>query len=259
MKIATWNVNSIRMRLPLFTEWVLETNPDIILLQETKCMNESFPTEAIEDLGYNVAIHGQKTFNGVAILSKFPIEDPLYNLPNFEDPQARYIEAFTGGVRAISVYAPNGSELGSEKYSYKLSFYAQLKEHLSSLLKFNEKMVIGGDYNIAPTDFDVYEPQKWVGNILVSEPERQCFRSLIDLGLYDSVRELHPEHQANNQDWYTWWDYRRGAWHKNWGLRIDHLLLSSQANKSLKKAGVDKKFRGKEKPSDHAALWCELD
>lgn len=258
MKIASWNVNSIKVRLSLLSEWVTETQPDIILLQETKSQNETFPTEFIEDLGYNLAIHGQKTFNGVAILSKFPLEDVQYNLPNFPDSQSRYIEAFTGGVRVASVYAPNGNAIGSDKYAYKLAFYQHLKNHLSTLLKFNEKLVVGGDYNVAPTDADVYEPEKWIGDVLVSPPERASFQSILETGFYDAVRVLHPEDHTNNQEWYTWWDYRKGAWHRNWGLRIDHLLLSLEAKNALKSVGVNKILRGKERPSDHAPLWCSL-
>lgn len=258
MKIASWNINSIKVRLPLVEEWVRETEPDIILLQETKCQNEAFPSEFIEDLGYNVAIHGQKTFNGVAILSKFPLEDMIYNLPNFEDPQARYIEAFTGGVRVASVYAPNGSMVGSEKYSYKLSFYKHLEEHLKTLLAFNEPLIVGGDYNVAPTDADVHDPEKWTGSVLVSDPERASFQAILDAGLYDAVRALYPEDRANKEDWYTWWDYRQGSWRRNAGLRIDHLLLSHQAKERLQSLGIDKSLRSKERPSDHAPIWCAL-
>jgi exodeoxyribonuclease-3 len=259
MKIASWNINSIKARLPLLNDWISETKPDIILLQETKCQNEAFPKELIEDLGYNISIHGQKTFNGVAILSKFPLEDIQYNLPNFPDPQARYIEAFTGGVRVASIYAPNGSAVGSEKYAYKLTFYQHLKDHLTTLVQHAEKLVIGGDYNVAPTDADVYEPEKWIGEVLVSEPERASFSSLLKAGLYDAVRVLYPEDRVNNQEWYTWWDYRQGAWHRNWGLRIDHLLLSSQAKEVLQSVGIDKILRGRERPSDHAPIWCTLE
>lgn len=258
MKIASWNVNSIKARLPLFIDWVKKTSPDIILLQETKSTNDTFPVDVMEDLGYNLAIHGQKTFNGVAILSKFPLEDIQYNLPNFQDPQARYIEAFTGGIRVASVYAPNGSTVGSDKYNYKLSFYHHLQQHLAQLLSFKEKLIVGGDYNVAPTDADVYEPEKWIGDVLVSEPERASFQKILDLGFYDAVRVLYPEHETNNKDWYTWWDYRSGSWHRNWGLRIDHLLISSAAKDSLKALGIDKDLRGKERPSDHAPIWCEL-
>jgi exodeoxyribonuclease III len=258
MKIASWNINSIKVRLPLIEEWVRETQPDIILLQETKCQNESFPQEFIEDLGYNVALHGQKTFNGVAILSKFPLEDIVYNLPTFEDPQARYIEAFTGGVRVASVYAPNGSMVGSEKYKYKLSFYKHLEAHLKTLLTFNEPLIVGGDYNVAPTDADVYDPKKWEGDVLVSAAERASFQAILDIGLFDAVRALYPEDRANKEDWYTWWDYRQGSWRRNAGLRIDHLLLSHQAKERLKSVGIDRTLRSKERPSDHAPIWCEV-
>lgn len=258
MKIATWNVNSIRTRLPIIEEWVKTSAPDVILLQELKCVNEAFPHEFIEDLGYNIALHGQKTFNGVAILSKFPIEDITTNLPNFDDPQARYIEAFTGGVRVASLYAPNGSEVGSEKFSYKLSFYKHLCLHLEHVLQHKEPFLIGGDYNIAPTDADVHDPEKWKESVLVSPEERAIFHQLLTLGLTDTLRDLHPEEKCQKEDWYTWWDYRSGAWHRNWGLRIDHILASTHAKQKLTAVGVDRDLRGMTRPSDHTPYWCQL-
>ena len=258
MKIATWNVNSIRTRLPIIETWVRTTQPDIILLQEIKCINEAFPHEFIEDLGYNISLHGQKTFNGVAILSKFPIEDVTKNLPHFHDPQARYIEAYTGGVRVASLYAPNGSEVGSDKFSYKLSFYKHLILYLKEVLTLKEPFLIGGDYNIAPTDEDVHDPEKWKGSVLVSPEERALFHEIKSMGLTDTLRLLHPEPQASNEDWYTWWDYRKGAWHRNWGLRIDHILASPEACALIDSVGVDKDLRGLERPSDHAPYWCQL-
>ena len=258
MKIATWNVNSISARFERFQEWIEETRPDVVLLQEIKCMSEKFPREAIEDMGYNVLVHGQKTYNGVAILSKFPLEDPIYNLPNDPDPQARYLEAFTKDVRVVSVYVPNGEAPGTEKYAYKMQFFDRLRDHLKGLLKHPEKLVIGGDYNVAPTDADVYSPKTWYEHILTSTPERAHFQGLLEAGLVDAVRKLHPEDATENQNWYTWWDYRQGAFHKNWGLRIDHLLLSPLAAQELKDVGVDRNYRKGLKPSDHAPLWCRL-
>ena len=189
MKIATWNVNSVRARLPNVCEWLKEMRPEIVLLQEIKCQEGDFPREAIEDLGYNIAIAGQKTFNGVAILSHSPIEDVTIGLPNFpEDEQARYIEAFTGGVRVASVYVPNGQSVGSDKYDYKLKFLTHLREHLAQILTYEEACVIGGDYNIAPADEDVADPEAWRGEILCSDAERDHFHSLLHLGYYDAIR-----------------------------------------------------------------------
>lgn len=256
MKIATWNVNSIRTRLPILESWTKESQPDIILLQELKCVEEAFPREFVEDLGYNIAIYGQKTFNGVGILSKFPIEDVTKGLPNFEDPQARYIEAFTGGVRVASVYAPNGSEVGSDKYEYKLGFYKLLTAHIETVLGHGEHFFMGGDYNIAPTDTDVHDPQRWAGSVLVSAPERKAFQGLLATGLTDTLRHLHHENDDEKDNWYTWWDYRRGAWHRNWGLRIDHILSSHNTLPHIKSVGVDKDPRGMERPSDHTPYWC---
>ena len=258
MRIVTWNVNSIRTRLHIIPEWIQETAPDVILLQELKCVDEAFPHEFIEDLGYNIALHGQKTFNGVGILSKFPIEDVTKNLPNFEDPQARYIEAFTGGVRVASLYAPNGSEVGSDKFNYKLSFYKHLRAHLQNVLKLDEMFLIGGDFNIAPKDQDVHDPERWKGSVLVSPEERAEFQGLLNLGLNDTLRLLHPEEEAEQDAWYTWWDYRKGAWHRNWGLRIDHILTSHQTKSKITNVGVDRSLRGLERPSDHTPYWCEL-
>ena len=217
-------------------------------------MQEAFPREVIEDLGYNIAIHGQKTFNGVAILSKSPIEDVTPGLPTFsEDDQARYIEAIIGTIRVASVYVPNGQAVNSDKYHYKMSFLEKLRQHLDELLKFEEAIVIGGDYNIAPTDEDVADPTAWDGEVLCSPRERQAFQALLHLGYTDAIR-------INNtgKGPYTWWDYRSGAWQNNKGLRIDHLLLSPQAVDLFEEAGVDRDPRAKEKASDHTPVWCAL-
>lgn len=255
LKIATWNINSIRTRLPLLLAWLAETTPDIVLLQETKTINEHFPTEEIETLHYNIAMFGQKSYNGVAILSKAPLEDITCGLPGFDDPEARYIEALTQGVRVASIYVPNGSEVGSDKYMYKLNFFKNLYHHTQTLLTYDEAFVLGGDFNVAPTDQDVYDPKAWHGALLCSTPERQAFRSLLYLGLTDALRSCHPQ----EQELYTWWDYRKGMWQNNFGLRIDHLLLSPQAADRLVSTSVDKKLRNLEKPSDHAPVICTLE
>lgn len=259
MKIASWNINSIRARLENFTTWLRETSPDVVLLQETKCLEEQFPRESIEDLGYNVAVKGQKSYNGVAILSKSPIEDVTTELPGDEsDLEARYIEAVVGSTRVASVYVPNGQDLGTEKFFYKLRFFERLYQHLKTLLKYEESFVIGGDYNVAPTNADVYDADKFQNRLLVSPEERAALRSLVNLGITDAFRAIHPEDQSDNTKLFTWWDYRQGSFDKNNGLRIDHLLLSPQASDLLEEVGIDREARAQEKPSDHAPIWCQL-
>lgn len=252
--LTTWNINSIRARLPLFLTWLKEKGPDVVLLQETKTTNDQFPREEIENLHYNIATFGQKTYNGVAILSKFPIEDITQGIPEFEDEQARYIEAVTRGIRVASVYVPNGMAVGTDKYMYKLDFLHHLYIHTQTLLHHEEVFLLGGDFNIAPQDQDVYDPIKWREKILCSTPERERFRALADLGLTDALRALSPQ----EKDLYTWWDYQRGAWQQNEGMRLDHLLLSPQAADVLMDAYVDKNVRGLEKASDHAPVSCQL-
>jgi len=254
LTLATWNINSIRVRLPLLLSWLKEIGPDIVLLQETKVLDNQFPGEEIEDLGYNIALYGQKTYNGVALLSKFPIEDVTQGIPGFKDDQARYIEAVIKGMRVASVYVPNGMAVGSDKYAYKLDFLRHLYQHTQTLLTYDEAFVLGGDFNVAPTDQDVYDPQEWHEQILCSTPEREGFRSLVYLGLTDALRALHPQ----EKELYTWWDYRRGAWQNNFGLRIDHMLLSPQAADHLTDITVDKNVRNAEKSSDHAPVLCHL-
>jgi exodeoxyribonuclease-3 len=253
-KIATWNVNSIRVRLPRLLEWMQESEPDVILLQEIKVVDEGFPGEDIEALGYNIEVHGQKTYNGVAILSKHPIEDVSRGLPGDEaDEQARYIEAFTGDVRVASIYLPNGNPAPGEKYDYKLGWMDRLYEHATGLLEQDEAFVLGGDYNVCPTDADVYNPVGWADDALCLPETRNKFRAIENLGLTNAFRALHPEPGP-----YSYWDYTGGAWQKDFGLLIDHLLLSPQATDRLVEAGIDRKPRGREKPSDHTPVWCEL-
>lgn len=251
---VTWNINSIRVRLPSLLAWLKETSPDVVLLQETKVTDDQFPRDELENLQYNIATYGQKTYNGVAILSKFPLEDITYGLPGFDDAQARYIEAVVGETRVASVYVPNGTEIGSDKYTYKLEFLNHLYQHAQQLLTYEEMFLLGGDFNIAPQDQDIYDPQGWCEQILCSTPEREGLRALLYLGFTDALRTLHPE----KKDLYTWWDYRGGAWQNNEGLRIDHFLLSPQATDGLHSASVAKAVRGLEKASDHAPVWCQL-
>ena len=255
MRIATWNVNSIKARLPRVVEWLAEAGPDVVLLQELKVVDEAFPRQEIEDLGYNVETHGQKTYNGVAILSKRPIEDVRRGLPgDDEDEQARYIEAVIGTVRVASIYLPNGNPLGSEKFPYKLAWMDRLVDHAAGLLRHEEALVLGGDYNVCPLDMDCYDPPGFADDALCQPESRNRFRQLIHLGLTDAYRALHPQRVA-----YSYWDYTAGAWQKDNGVRIDHLLLSPQAADRLGECDIDKSPRGRERPSDHTPVWCALD
>ncbi len=254
MKIATWNVNSIRSRLPHVTAYLKESNPDVLLLQELKTLEEQFPKTEIEDAGYHVAVVGQKTFNGVGILAKQPIEVEQRALPgDAADEQARYIEAIVGGVRVASIYLPNGNPIETEKFTYKLAWMDRLIAHVRTLLAYEEPCVLGGDYNVCPTDDDVYDPNGFAGDALCHPETRSRFRAMCYLGLTDAIHVQHPQSGV-----YTFWDYQAGRWNKDHGLRIDHLLLSPQAADRLMASGVDKGPRGKEKPSDHTPVWCEL-
>lgn len=256
-KIICWNVNSVNSRLQNLIHFINEENPDILLLQELKCLPEKFPTLELEDLGYNCLINGQKTYNGVAILSKGPIEDATINIPNFKDEQARYIECITTinnkAIRVASVYVPNGQEVGSEKFSYKLSFMEALNDHLKSLLSYQEVLAIGGDFNVAPYEIDVHDPKALDGTVGFHIEERKRIHSLMNLGLYDSFRCKHP---TSNE--FSWWDYRAGSLQNNRGMRIDQIYLSPECMDLLSDATIYKSERLKEKTSDHAPIGCSL-
>ena len=252
MKIVTWNVNSVRARLPHVELFLKEQQPDVLLLQELKCEEHAFPASLL-DFGYNCAIFGQKTYNGVAILSKHPIEDVQSGIPNFDDASARYIEAFTGGVRVASIYVPNGQEVNSKAYKYKLDFLNALYVHTKSLLGFDERLVIGGDFNIAPSDEDVHDPVAWKDQVLCTDLERSSWRKITYLGLTDAVKQSTIGTMP-----YTWWDYRKASFAKDDGLRIDHLLLSPSATDVLKSTKIYKNMRGLERASDHAPVECVL-
>jgi exodeoxyribonuclease-3 len=256
--IATWNVNSVRQRLEGLTAWLKERQPDVVCLQEIKCMDDAFPREPIEALGYHVAVHGQKTFNGVAILSKLPLEDVSRGLIGDEDDvQARFLEAVVSGpagaVRVVSLYLPNGNPPDTEKYSYKLSWIDRLIAFSLERLKLEEPLVLAGDYNVIPTAADAKNPAAWVNDALFLPQTRARFQALVNLGLTDALRAV-----SDASDLYTFWDYQAGAWQKNNGIRIDHLLVSPQAADRLMAAGVDKHVRAWEKPSDHVPAWIEL-
>jgi exodeoxyribonuclease III len=264
MRIATFNVNSIKAHIVNVTAWLKAAKPDVVLMQEIKCTDDGFPRLEIEDLGYNVAAVGQKTYNGVAIISKHPLTVEQKSLPGHPgDDQARYIEGLieapgSNGKRAIvrvaSIYLPNGNPSGSEKFTYKLAWMDRLRAHAAELLKQEEILVLGGDYNVAPTDDDVYDPVGWRNDALCRPESRSALRALINLGYTDAIRVLHSQ-----PHFYTFWDYQAGRWQRDEGLRIDHLLLSPQAADRLSESGVDRDPRGKDKPSDHTPVWCELE
>ncbi len=254
MKIATFNVNSIKARLPRVLEWLEEAKPDVALLQETKTEDDTFPLLEISGLGYEAAVHGQKTYNGVAILSRHPIEDLRRGLPgDTSDAQARYIEATVKGLRVASIYLPNGNPSDSDKFGYKLAWMERLRTHIRrTLLPTEIPLVLGGDYNCCPTDKDVYDPEGWADDALCRPETRAQFRALVNLGLTEAWRALH------NEIAYSFWDYQGGAWQRDQGLRIDHFLLSPQAADRLLACEIDRKQRGKEKASDHTPVWVEL-
>ena len=249
-KLATWNVNSLRVRLEQVLDWVDSENIEILALQETKVIDADFPSDAFLNKGFHVTFSGEKTYNGVAIISREPITDVITDLPNYPDPQRRICAATIGNLRLINLYVPNGSDLMSEKYQYKLNWLQNVHEWLKEEIKCHENLAVVGDFNIAPTDDDVYDPSTWKDCVLVSEPERQAFNSFLELGLYDSFRKHNKD-----QKLYSWWDYRMRGFKRNLGLRIDHILT----NKNLYEKCIDSKIdinpRGMERPSDHAPVW----
>ncbi len=258
MRVATWNVNSIRQRSEHLLSFIKAHAPDVLCLQELKCQEDTFPRQAFEDLGYNIALQGQKTFNGVAILSKFPLEDVRIGLPGMEhDPQARYIEALIAtpknAFRIASIYAPNGNPVGTEKFPYKLDWLTKLRAHAAMLLKNEEPIVLAGDFNIIPEDIDVYDPKGWLGDALFQPESRAAYRALINLGYTEAYRSVAPAARA-----YTFWDYTSGAWQKDNGIRIDFAFLSPQAADLLNAVEIDKAQRSTEKPSDHVPVIVDL-
>lgn len=254
MLIATWNVNSVKARLETVTAWLKEASPDVVCFQELKCEDKAFPAQTFEELGYNLAVHGQKTYNGVAILSKLPFDEVRTRLPGDDgDEQARYVEAVISGIRVASIYLPNGNPVASEKYAYKLSWMDRLIARAKDLLTYEEPFVLAGDYNVIPQPIDAKNPADWVNDALFLPPTRAKFRELINLGLTEAVRTLDPEPGL-----YTFWDYQAGAWQKNNGIRIDHLLLSPQAADRLQSTRIDKHVRAWEKPSDHVPVLAQF-
>lgn len=256
MRIATWNVNSVNARLERVLGWFEAEAPDVAVLQEIKCVDEKFPAEDFERLGYNVVVHGQKTYNGVALLSKFPVEDVRKGLPLLSedevDEQARYVEAVIGAptpFRVVGIYLPNGNPIDTEKFDYKLSWMRRLHAHAQGLLAFEEPLVIAGDYNVIPEAQDVANPEAWLNDALFRPESRAAFRALKNLGLTDAYMQADGAPGG-----YTFWDYQAGAWQRNLGIRIDHLLLSPQAADRLENVIIHRDERDKEKPSDHVPV-----
>ncbi|MEM7170828.1 MAG: exodeoxyribonuclease III [Pseudomonadota bacterium] len=252
--LATWNVNSIKARLPNVTAWLESFSPDVVLLQETKSLAENFPALEFEALGYHCAVVGQKSYNGVAILSKEPLTDLVTALPGDPgDEQARYLEATTFGLRVATIYLPNGNPIDGEKFPYKLAWMERLQRHARDLLALERPTVLGGDYNVAPADEDVFDAQRFEDDALCQPESRRLFRSILNLGYSEAYRCLHKEAHR-----YSFWDYQAGAWQKDNGVRIDHLLLSPQAADRLEDCDIDRGPRGQTKASDHTPVWCRL-
>ena len=253
MKIASWNVNSLRVRLPQVLEWLEQYPVEVLALQETKTQDPDFPREEILAAGYQVEFSGQKTYNGVAILAKSSIIDPLTDIKNLDDPQRRILAATVDGVRIINLYVVNGSEVGSEKFQYKLKWLEEVTQHIAAELKKYKKLVVLGDFNIAPEDRDVHDPELWHEKILCSSEERQALKKLLDLGLKDTFRLFEQKESL-----FSWWDYRGGKFRRNHGLRIDLVLASKELSKNCKASIVDITPRTWERPSDHAPVVAEF-
>jgi len=258
MKIASWNINGVKARLETVLKWLEEEQPDVACFQEIKSVDENFPRTPFEELGYNLETHGQKGFNGVAILSKRPFEEVNRRLPgDEEDEQARYIEAVIAGdnepIRVGCLYLPNGNPVETEKFPYKLRWMDRLHKHAEKQLEKEEAFLLVGDYNVIPEPEDAKKPEAWIGDALFRPESRQRFRALLNLGFTEAVRATNS--QAGT---YTFWDYQAGAWQRDNGIRIDHLLLSPEAARIMQGVGIDKHVRGWEKPSDHVPVWVEL-
>ena len=254
MKIATWNVNSMNVRQPHVVEWLDAHKPDVLVLQEIKQVTEKFPAEALAELGYKSVANGQKTYNGVAVVSLAEAEDPVLEFPGFDDPQRRVLAATIDGVRVVDLYIPNGSEVGSEKYDYKLRWLATLRDFLEDELTRHKDLVVLGDFNIAPADEDVYDAEKWGDAILCSPKEREALGKLIDLGLTDVFRKFDQPEKS-----FSWWDYRAAGFRRNAGLRIDLILTSDTMTERCTASYVDKEPRAWERPSDHAPVVAEFE
>lgn len=252
-KLATWNVNSLTVRLPHVLDWLAANQPDVLCLQETKQEDSKFPYAALKEAGYNAVHNGQKTYNGVAILSPHTIENVQFDLPNFVDEQKRIVAATIAGIRVICAYVVNGQAIDSDKYQYKLNWLNALQAWIGDELKAHEKLALLGDYNIAPDDRDCHDPAAWVNQVLVSEPEREAFKKLLSLGLHDSFRLFNDEAKQ-----FSWWDYRMMAFRRNMGMRIDHILVSEALKPLCQQCVIDKTPRKLERPSDHTPVMLTL-
>ncbi|MGL5743055.1 MAG: exodeoxyribonuclease III [Legionella sp.] len=253
-KLASWNVNSLKIRLDQVLDWLDYSDMDVLALQETKLVDENFPASAFTEKGYHIVFSGQKTYNGVAIISRHPVTDVLTDIPCLDDPQRRILVVTVAGIRLINLYVPNGSELTSDKYQYKLNWLQKVTLFIQQQMSIYPKVAVVGDFNIAPEDRDVHDPLECVGSVLVSPAEREAFTQLLQLGLHDSFRNFPQAEQA-----FSWWDYRAAAFRRNRGLRIDHVLLSNELNTLCRQAVIDKEPRKSERPSDHAPVWVELE
>lgn len=253
-KLASWNVNSLKVRLDQVLEWLESSQIDVLAMQETKSIDENFPASTFIDRGYHVVFSGQKTYNGVAIVSRHPVSEVVTDIPNLADPQRRILAVTLAGIRLINLYVPNGAELTSDKYQYKLDWLQKVTAFIQQQLSAYPKVAVVGDFNIAPEDRDVHDPAEWEGCVLVSPLERQAFTSLLSLGLHDSFRNFEQEEKL-----FSWWDYRAAGFRRNRGLRIDHVLLSKELNTLCRQSKIDKEPRKVERPSDHAPVWVELD
>jgi len=253
MKIATWNVNSLKVRLPHVLDWLAVNQPDVLCLQETKLQDEHFPAAEIAAAGYQTLYTGQRTYNGVALLSKQPGTEHIIGIPGLDDHQKRVVSAMYNDVRVVCIYVPNGEKVGSEKYQYKLRWLVALRDWIREMLAKHQKLVVLGDFNIAPEERDVHDARLWEGQVLFSLPEREAFTEVLNLGLVDSFRLFEQPEKS-----FTWWDYRMMAFRRNMGLRIDHVLLSSELAKMCTACVIDKVPRKLERPSDHAPVMVEL-
>lgn len=257
LKLASWNVNSLKVRLPQLLQWLSATEPDVIGLQETKLTDDNFPADEIDAAGYHVAFTGQKTYNGVAVLSRKqtvgPATDIVMDLPDLQDPQRRVLGATIGELRFLNLYVPNGSEVGSDKYEYKLGWLDKCIAYIEAQLRDHERFAVVGDFNIAPENEDVHDPEGWTGQVLFSGPERQAFQRLLALGLTDTFRQF-PQEPAT----FSWWDYRMGAFRRNRGVRIDHILVSVALQERCTSSRIDREPRTWQRPSDHAPVIAEF-
>ena len=254
MKIATWNVNSLAVRLPHVLDWLQQHQPDVLVLQETKLVDAKFPHAALQEAGWHALAFGQPTYNGVALLSRLPASDVVRNIPGLDDAQARVIAASIGKLRVVGAYFPNGQAPGSDKFAYKMGWLSALENWLVTELATHPELVLMGDFNIAPEDRDVYDPEAWRGQIHCTDEERGHFRTLLELGLVDAFRCFAQEPKS-----WSWWDYRNLAFRRNQGLRIDHILVSHGLQPRLRSCAIDRGPRKLERPSDHAPVWAELD